>query len=97
MRVRARELAERERRAPQLAIAEPANGAREPQGDPTLIELSDHRELVREVARSHIPSQNDRVSDAQLRDGRGRADRVQQLTTRLNGVGDRDQMLIKLP
>jgi hypothetical protein len=61
-----------------------------------LIEFGDHRELVHEVAGSHR-AEHHRVSDAELSDCRGRADRVQQFAARVDGVSDRDEMLVKSP
>jgi len=97
LRAGALKLTNRQRRATQLAVAEPADRAREAQGDPMLIEFCDHRELVREVAGSHVAVEHHRIPDAEVRDCCGRADPVQQFAARVNSVSDRDQMVVKVP
>lgn len=97
LRAGAFELTDRQRRAAQLAVAEPADRAREAQGNPMLIEFCDHGKLVREVAGSHVAVEHHRISDAEVRDGCGRGDRVQQSAAGADGVSDRDQMRVKVP
>ena len=45
----------------------------------------------------HVRVEHHRVPEAELRDRGGRTDRVQQLAARVDGVSDRDQMLVKFP
>jgi hypothetical protein len=97
LRAAALELTDRQRRATQLPVAEPADWAREAEGDPMLIEFCDHRELVREVAGSHVAVEHHRIPDAEVRDCCGRSDRVEQFAARVDSVSDRDQMLVEAP
>ena len=90
------ELAQRERRAPKLAVAEAPHRPPQPDGDHAVVNLGDLGEFVLEVPRPDPIRKHHPVTHAQLGDRPGGADRVKQLATRLDGVGDRDQMFIEL-
>ena len=90
------ELAQRERRAPKLAVAEAPHRPPQPDRDRSVVNLDDLGELVLEVPRPDPIREHHPVTHAQLGDRAGGADRVKQLSARVDGVGDRDQMLIQL-
>ena len=90
------ELAQRERRAPKLAVAEAPYRPPESDGGGVVANLGDLGEFVLEVPRPDPVGEHHRVTDAQRGDRSSGTDRVKQLPARVDGVGDRDQMLIKL-
>ncbi len=61
-----------------------------PDGDRTVVHLGDLGEFVLEVSRPDPVREHHRVTHAQLGDCLGGTDRVKQLPTRVDGVGDRD-------
>ena len=83
-------------RAPKLALAEAPDRPPEPDGDRVVVNRGDVGEFVLEVSRPDPVREHDRVTHAQLGDCLRGPDRVKQLPTRVHGVGNRDQMLIKL-
>ncbi len=89
-------LAQRERRAPKLAFVEAPHRSPEPDGDRAVVNLGDVGEFVLEVPRPDPIREHHRVTHAQLGDRSGGTERVKQLPARVDGVGDRDEMLIKL-
>jgi hypothetical protein len=95
-RPRAVELAQRERRAPNRAVAEPANRTRQPDGDSAVVNLGDLGKLVLQVAGADPAGEHHQVADAQLSDRLGRADGVQQLPAGVHSVGDRAKVRVKL-
>lgn len=64
--------------------------------NPVIVELLDHRQFVLEIARPDGAAEHHGIADAQLGDGARTADGVQQLTACVDGVGDRDEMLVEL-
>jgi hypothetical protein len=90
------ELAQRERRAAKLAVAEASHRPAKPDSDRTVVNLDDFGEFVLEVSRPDPIREHHPVTDAPLGDCPDGADRVKQLPARVDGVGDRDEMLIEL-
>ena len=68
----------------------------EPDGDRAVVNLGDLGESVLEVPGPDSVGQHHGVTHAQLGDRPGGTYRVKRLLARVDGVGDRDQMLITL-
>jgi hypothetical protein len=61
-----------------------------------IAELLDHREFVLEIARPDATGEHHSLTDAQPGDRARGADGMQQLAACVDGVGDRDEMLVEL-
>jgi hypothetical protein len=88
------ELAQAGWRAPKLAIAEAPHRPREPDGDRAVVNLGDFGEFALELPRPDPIREHHPVADAPFGDRSGGTDLVKRLPARVDGVGDRDEMLI---
>lgn len=91
-----RELAQRQWWATQCSVAEPSDGSPQPYRHRAIVERFDHRELVLEVPRADLGGEHHCVAHTQLGDRVRGEDRVQELTARMDGVGNRNKVLVEL-
>jgi len=91
-----RELAQHQRWATQCSVAEASDGAPEPHRHRAIVDRFDHRELVLEVSRADLRGEHHCFADTQLGDRVRGADRVQQRTAGVYGVGNRDEVLVEI-
>ena len=90
------ELVEREWWTAKLAAAESSDRAQKADRDAVIVEVDDYAVLALQVAGADVAVDPDGIADAQFGDCGRCSDGVQQSTTRMDGVGDRDEVVVEL-
>jgi hypothetical protein len=90
------ELVEREWWTAKLAAAESSDRTQKADRDAVIVEVDDYAVLALEVAGADIAVDPDGISDAQFGDCGRCSDGVEQSATRVDGVGDRDEVVVEL-
>jgi hypothetical protein len=85
------------RGAAQRSLPEASDRPPQLHGDALILELKDGSKLLLEVSGPDLSVEHDGVADAQLRHGVGGTSHIQQDSTGLDRVGDRDEMRVKRP